>query len=395
MSGKLNPNYSLFTLWIFHGTLVLLLAYVNPNHYTTIDSQYYLESASNILEGHGYTILDETAFQWNGTFPAGYSLAIAFVTFLTKINVLWASKIVNIGSTGILFFFLNVWLGRNKSILIACILFLGSFLKLWAHTWSEPLFLGILFGWTYHFNQINTEPEFSKSNIIYIFLLGIGLMFVRYAGIFIIPLCLCYSVYYFWKEEKSKSLILIVLAVFWSAGFLFYILLNYQNSGELFGGVRFDGNILIAENVISFTKGLINETALFGNTTFQSIDLLFLTGISCQIFISLLIIKELKSHFALTNLNKSLFIISFFYLVFLFVLRIFSHFDEPGYRLLSPFTFFILCGIVCGISDVQITVRLKNLLVVLVVISWIEIIPKDGLKEKVYKSMKRVTHYDN
>ncbi|MEO6687051.1 MAG: hypothetical protein ABIN24_13860 [Dyadobacter sp.] len=382
MSGKLSPNYSLFTLWIFHTTLVLLLAYINPNHYTTIDSQYYLESARNILEGNGYTILEENGFLWNGTFPAGYSLAIAFVSFLTKTNVLWASKIVNIGSAGILFFFLNLWFGRNKSVLIACIFFLGSFLKLWAHTWSEPLFLVILFGWTYHFNQINTEPEFSKSNFIYTFLLGIGLMFVRYAGIFIIPLSLCYSVYYFWKEEKQKSLVLIVLSVFWSAGFLFYIFLNYQNSGELFGGSRFDGNILITKNVISFAKGLINETALFGNTTFQSIDLLFLTGISSQIFISILIIKELKSHFALTNLNKSLFIISSFYLVFLFVLRIFSHFDEPGYRLLAPFTFLFLCGIVCGISDVQITVRLKNLLIVFVVFSCVEMIPKDGLVEK-------------
>ncbi len=149
MSGKWNPNYHLFLLWLFHSSLILFLAYINPNHYTTIDSQYYLESAKNILEGHSYTIREENGFHWNGTFPAGYSLAIALVSFCAKINVLWASKIVNIVATGIWFFFLNLWFGRNKSVLIGCILLLGSFLKLWPHTWSEPLFLVILFCWTY------------------------------------------------------------------------------------------------------------------------------------------------------------------------------------------------------------------------------------------------------
>lgn len=384
MSGKWNPNYYLLILWIFHSTVILLFAYVNPNHYTTIDSQYYLESAKNILEGHGYTICEENGFQWNGTFPAGYSLIIAFVSFCTKINALWASKIVNIAATGIWLFFLNSWFGRNKSVLIGCILLLGSFLKLWVHTWSEPLFLVILFCWVYQVYQLNTLTVLSISRLFFVLSLGLLLIFIRYAGIFIIPLSFGYSVYHFWKREKQKSLIAILFPILWSAGFAFYLFHNYQKSGELFGGNRFDGNIQIGENVISFAKGLINEISLFGNFTFHSLELFSFIGIGFQILISALILKELHSKFIITNCVKHTFVVAFFYLTFLFILRIFSHFDEPGYRLLSPFTFLILSGLVCGISDERITGRLKNLLIVLVVISWVEVIPKDGLIEKFY-----------
>lgn len=383
MSAKRNPNYYLILLWTFHSILILLLVYINPNHYTTTDSQYYLESARNILQGHGYSILEKNGFQWNGTFPAGYSLIIAIVSFFTKTDVLWASKIVNIGISGIWFFLLNLWFGRNKSVLIGCILLLGSFLKLWAHTWSEPLFLVILFCWTYYSYQLANSSELSISRLTSLLLLGFLLILARYAGIFIIPLSIICSVYYFQKKEKNKSLAASFLSVVWSAGFVFYLFLNYQNSGELYGGARFDENIGIGENIVSFAKGLINEISIFGNFTFHSFEVLSIFGITFQILLTALIIKELGSKFVITNWVKHNFIIAFFYLIFLFIIRIFSHFDESGYRLLSPFTFLVLSGLVCGIPDEQITMRLKNLLIVFVVLSWVEIIPKDRLKEKV------------
>ncbi|MCF0057630.1 hypothetical protein [Dyadobacter sp. CY356] len=392
MQGKWNPNYQLIALWIFHSILVLFLAYINPNHYTTIDSHYYLESAENILDGRGYTIFAENEFKWNGTFPAGYSLAIAFVSLLTKINVLWASKIVNIIASGIWFFFLNLWFGRKQSFLIGCILLSGSFLKLWAHTWSEPLFLVILFYWVYQLFKLKNSTELSIPKLASVLLLGFLLMFVRYAGTFIIPLSLGYSIYYFWKNENRKSLLALILSISWLAGFLFYLLLNYQKSGELFGGTRFDGNILIGKNVISFAKGLINEISIFGNFAFHSLEVFSLIGIAFQILMVVLIIKELRLKFVITHWTKHTFIIAFFYLIFLFTLRIFSQFDEPGYRLLSPFTFLIFCGLVCGISEEQITGRLKNLLIVFVVFSWVELIPIDGLTKIIYDLLHKTEY---
>ena len=382
MQSKWKPNHPLILLWIFHSTLVLFLAYINPNHYTTIDSHYYLESAGNILQGHGYTIFEENEFRWNGTFPAGYSLAIAFVSFFTKTHVLWASKIVNIATTGIWFFFLNLWFGRKKSFLTGCILLLGCFLKLWAHSWSEPLFLVILFCWIYHFSRFSASSDLSISRLFSVLALGFLLMLVRYAGIFIIPLSVIYSVYYLLKRENDKSLIAAFLSVFWSAGFVFYLFLNYQNSEELYGGARFDENIMVAKNITSFAKGLMNKISFFGNFTFHSFEVFSFIGIAFQILLTALILKELGRKFVITKWVKHNFIIAFTYLIFLFILRIFSHFDEPGYRLLSPFTFLVLCGIIGGILDEQITIRLKNLLIIFIVISWVEIVPENDLKEK-------------
>ncbi|SEJ61786.1 hypothetical protein SAMN04487995_5509 [Dyadobacter koreensis] len=32
------PDYYLFLIWLLHSGIILFLSYINPNHYTTIDS---------------------------------------------------------------------------------------------------------------------------------------------------------------------------------------------------------------------------------------------------------------------------------------------------------------------------------------------------------------------
>lgn len=383
MPGTFKTNYLLLILWLIHSGLVLFLAYINPNHYTTIDSQYYLQSADNMLAGQGYTIREGNEYQWNGTFPIGYPAVISFVSFFTKINVLWSSKLVNIAASGIWLFFLNQEFGRRKSVVLGSVLFLGSFLKLWAHTWSEPLFLVVLFCWVYHFNYLTNSPNVQKSRIIYVLILGLLLMLVRYAGIFIIPVALGYAVFWIYKKEKNKSLLFGLLAFFWSLGFVCYLYLNQYQSGEWYGGDRFKRRISIVENISAFSKGLLNELFLNQNTDFQSFDLLFLTGITFQIFIVLLLRKQWINKIVISKWAVTCWIIAGFYLVFLFTLRILSHFDEPGYRLLSPFTFLVLYSLLHSVPEEKLTGRLKNLLIVFIVFSWMEIIPKNGSEKKV------------
>ena len=382
MPGTFKINYLLLLLWLIHSGLVLFLAYINPNHYTTLDSQYYLQSADNMLAGQGYTIREGNEYQWNGTFPIGYAAVISFVSFFTKINVLWSSKLVNIAASGIWLFFLNQEFGRRKSVVLGSVLFLGSFLKLWAHTWSEPLFLVVLFCWVYHFNYLTNSPNVQKSRIIYVLILGLLLMLVRYAGIFIIPVALGYAVFWIYKKEKNKSLLFGLLAFFWSLGFVCYLYLNKYQSGEWYGGDRF-GSFLITENILVFLKGLLNELLLIRNTDFQSPDVLFWVGIIFQILLIMLIRKHLPKTAAASDLVVTFHIIAFSYLVFLFTLRAFSPFDEPGYRLLSPFTFLILSGLLHTIPEEKLTYKLQYLLAVLVLISCMEIIPTDDLHRKI------------
>jgi hypothetical protein len=387
MPGTFKTNYLLLLLWLIHSGLVLFLAYINPNHYTTIDSQYYLQSAGNMLAGYGYTILVGNEYRWNGTFPVGYPAVISLVSFLTRTNVLWSSKLVNIAASGIWLFLLNQEFGRRKPVVLSYILFLGSFLKLWAHTWSEPLFLVILFCWAFHFYHLAYSRSLQKTHIIYLLFLGLILMLIRYAGIFIIPLTLGYAVFWMYKNEYRKSLFCGLSAIFWSTGFISYLYLNKYQSGEWYGGNRFKGSFLITENILVFSKGLLNELLLIRNTDFQSSDVQFWAGIIFQVLIIILIRKHLSKTNTATNLTLTFWIIAFSYLIFLFILRIFSHFDEPGFRLLSPFTFLILCGLLHSIPEEKLTYKLQYLLAVFVIISWMEIIPNDDLQRKVKYSI--------
>jgi hypothetical protein len=387
MSGAFTINYPLSILWLLHSCLVLLLAYINPNHYTTIDSHYYLQSASNMLAGHGYTILEGNEYQWNGTFPIGYPAAISMVSSFTKINTLWSSKLVNISASGIWLFFINQWFGKRKSVILGYILFLGSFLKLWAHTWSESLFLIILFCWVFHFYHLVNSPGLQKARIIYVLFLGLLLMLMRYAGIFIIPLTLCCAVFWIYKNEYRKSLFFGLSAVFWLTGFISYLYLNKYQSGEWYGGNRFEGSFSIFENIFVFLKGLLNELLLIPDIEFKSSNVLFWAGVTFQILIIILLRKYLPKTITVPDLTLTFWVTAFSYLIFLFTLRIFSHFDEPGFRILAPFTFLILCGLLHSIPQEKLTYRLQYLLTVFVMVSWLEIIPRDGLQRKVKHSI--------
>ena len=79
MKALLAHSRPLVWLWLIQSTLVLALAWINPNHFTTIDSGYYLAAAQNLLDGRGYVVREEGRLVWNGTFPLGYPVAIALV----------------------------------------------------------------------------------------------------------------------------------------------------------------------------------------------------------------------------------------------------------------------------------------------------------------------------
>ena len=393
--SKIAP-YLPALIWLLQSSLIVLLACINPNHYTTIDSRYYLESANNILSGNGYSVFHNKQYIWNSTFPPGYPLAIVVVSFLTQTNALIASKLVNIIASAIWIFCLKRWFGNTRTTVLTCTLLIGSFLKLWTHSWSEPLFLVILFCWTYHFCQLYIGENLSKTRIFSISSLGVLLIFTRYAGIFIIPLAFLYGFICLLKKEKSRAVTFAALASGWASFFAGYLWTNMKLSGEWFGGKRFRTTINFTENINVFIKGLLNELLMLRDSNFLTIDSLFLSGLIIQGLLSIFIIKQIVkrpgylkqpgsiiSHFLIT---------ASFYLFFLFSVRIFSPFDEPGYRLLSPFSFLILNSILLSIHIEKMTSLLKYLLAVLIIFSWIDLLPHRDFKIKILKQSFSIEH---
>jgi len=374
-----TPDYVLGLIWLLHTLIVLLLARINPNHYTTIDSQYYLESATNILSGNGCSMRYDHFPTWNSTFPMGYPVAISIVSLLTGTNVLVASKLVNTMACGLWLILLNRWFGTSKAVFVSGILFLGPFLKLWAHTWSEPLFLTILFCWTYQLYIIITRLKTSKKRLLAVFLLGLLLISVRYAGIFIIPLALLICINLLQKKDYSKAVLSLWLAIGWTTYFFVYLFLNKYRSGTWYGGQRLNGNFFITENAASFLKGLLNELLLWdinpdvaGNT----VIILSVLQIAAGLFFFYHVVKKLRP------LAAHFWLVAVCYLLFLFAARIFSPFDEPGYRLLAPCSFLILIGCCISVESDYLSKKVKYLLFAIILFSWLDLMPRRNTEIK-------------
>lgn len=366
----------LVLIWLGQSALVLVLAYLNPNHFTTIDSGYYLESATHLLRGEGHTYLANGRLIWNGIFPIGYPATIALVALLTGLSPLWASKVVNLLASAVFLYLLRRWFGERKAVITGCILLLGQFVKLWVHTWSEPVFLVLLFAWACLFFN-------APKSYVLIFLLGIALMLVRYAGIFIIPFSIAIAGVNFWKREKLYAYGRLLLGLGWAAIMGGYFYYNFTQSGEWYGGARFTGSEPFLQSIAQFGQGLLNEFFLFRDTNFIQFDLLFTIGLFVQIVVifvffikynSLILLPGTPVHFAWKA--------AFAYLIFLLTIRLFSPFDAPGYRLLAPFSFLFFWGILYRVPEWVFTGKRTIIGGVVLVASWLHLLPQSDLEAK-------------
>lgn len=366
----------LYCIWLIQSVLVGLLVYLNPNHFTTIDSGFYLESAASLLDGKGLTYTEGEERIWNGFFPLGYPASIALVALGTGVSVLWASKVVNLLASAVFLFLLQRWFGVRQAAFTGSLLLMGQFVKLWAHTWSEPLFLVLLFAWSYQFFKF---PQ----RYVVIFLLGIALLLVRYAGIFIIPLSFLVAAYDYSKNNSTQARLRLGYGLIWALGFGAYLLLNYSQSGEWYGGARFEASEPIPESILSFTKGLLNEAFLFRDTGFGGWDILFAIGLAIQLgMLGIWIRNRNQISFAQTPVIRLAWTTAIGYLIFLFLIRLFSPFDAPGYRLLSPFSFLFFWGILMGVHTLIDTPKGRLTWGGIILVSWLHLLPQSNLESK-------------
>lgn len=367
--GNDTNAYSLLLLWGIQCIPVLGICAINPNHFTTVDSGYYLQSAQNILNGNGYSILENGSYCWNSTFPPGYSIAISIVAYFTSLPVLWASKLVNLLASGIWLYQLRKDYGSKKALFTGSLLLLGPFLKLWCHTWSEPLFLILLYNWV---NLLfSPNQRFSKT-----LLLGIALILVRYAGVFIIPLSLGMSIYWYFNDRKKVACTLMLGGV-WTGFFVALLLINHQLSGEYYGSERFGFRENPFEVILLFVKGIGNELLLFRDTNWSDFDLPFGIGLLLQI---VLLWPLLNRSFKFPSIDRFQ-LTAICYLFFLIVIRLFSPFDDPGYRLLSPLSFLIGCSLLDFQFDQLSRVNLK-VYSAIVLASWLQLLPQGNWVNK-------------
>jgi hypothetical protein len=375
MTGK-YPIF-LVLIWLLQSALVLLLAYWNPNHFTTVDSGYYLQSASQLLRGEGHSYLENGRTVWNSIFPLGYPAAIAGVALVSGLPVLWASKLVNLLASAVFLYLLHRWFGDRKAVQGGVVLLLGQFVKLWAHTWSEPLFLVLLFAWAYLF--------FKRSYRYYlVFVVGLALMLVRYAGVCIIPLALVLAVIQFRRFQRPQARVSFWLAVGWLFAIGNYFNYNLYKSGEWYGGERFSETPAFGSSLLLFGRGLLNELFLFRDTDFSGPDPLFMIGLVLQVALILLLFVTRTGFRSLSPLYPVRFAwyTALSYLIFFFIVRMLSPFDAPGYRLLAPFSFLVFWEILYRVKEITLAGNRALLGWAVLFTSWLHLLPQQNIAGK-------------
>lgn len=362
----------LCVLWLLHSLLVVLICYANPNHYTTVDSWYYFEYVEWLESG-----LPHKAQFVKGTFPPAYPLCIVFLKSWTGLSSLWASKAVNMAASAFLFHLFSHLSPFRHSVWLASILFLGPFLKLWAHSWSEPVFLVLLYWWAL---RMMTHRQFDTQLAV----IGLALLLTRYAGAFIIALALLKSLNGQHRGDLRFRQLWLFYAATWSSGLLLLWLLNLAIFDDVWGGNRFQLPTFsfLVPNFCSFLIGLANELLLFRNLTVSSLA----TPLVLFTLIQLPLLKLLTQSGIHQPLRREkaaarqITAVAAAYLIFLFTLRCFSPFDTPGYRLLSPFTLLMLAAAAgCYFPE---TPKAKVIWIVIVLLSWTDLLPyyDSGLK---------------
>lgn len=387
------------------GGLVALIC-LNPTHFTSIDSGYYLQSAANLLAGRGYVVADDGHWVWNGTFPPGYPALIVLFSRLTGLPVLWASKIVNGGAV---LLSAGLWLrriGPERAIWLLSVWWTGGFLRILAYTWSETLFLVFLAEWAWGLNGFLQTP--TPRWTIRLVLLSLGLFLVRYVGGYVVGFMLLLSAAVHLIPTHVQSLLrvgirsgtagsLLGVSGVVLAGMGAYGWLNYQLTGSVYGGARLLPTESAGWLITLFARSIGNELLLIRDFLPSGTNELAWVGVAIQTIWLWLMSRQfrhLSSKPALqppappsstVSLIRLFVLVGGLYVLVLFGLRLLSPFNGPDARLMAPATFCILtAGLLrIGMADGAWQRKLRPYWFSLLVCSWLQLLPQADFKAKV------------
>lgn len=332
---------------------------VEAVHYISPDSEFYLRTATNILEGKGllgpitYPFNEDTPEYYFAIWPAGYPLLIAGISWLFACSPLVASKIINILALGAIFLLCFRWMGpRAWFPLLAFCSF--DMLEVFSYSWSEPSFLAFVVFFCFLLHR-SLQQEKARFLAFQLTLCLIGLFLLRYAGLIYFFLAGLFALYFLLKKDfrkfKSFTTALAVASIF----VLLYFYNNYLQAGfptgisrihpEGQGGAYF---------VRMFLHGLWNVFSIARNYYFAA-DYLYLFLFALQGGLVLFLLAErnkLKGPFILpASAAKVLLLSSLFYLCWILLLRRLSPFNEFNYRILAPFVLPFYLGLFAAVLD--------------------------------------------
>lgn len=338
--------------------LVCAFVWLNPNHATSPDSAMYLQIVTDFS-------------RYDGTFPIGYPALIRLVSWLTGLEPLWASKVVNLLAVGVS---AGLWakrLGPGQTMGLLSVWLLGQFVRIVAFTWSETLFLVLLAEVVWAMFQLTGRLD--SVRVIRVGAMLIALFLVRYVGGFMILVVLIVF-------RKSPKIVAAGLAV--GVFIISYFWLNQYLTGSYWGGSRFGP--VESPGVLAglFGRALLNEFLLFRDFLPGYPNGLAWLGLVLQtawlILTGWSVVNRAKPVISLQTrpLARLFLLTAGVYVVVLFALRTISPFDSPNARLMAPATFCALsAGLLWLTEQPDYQQKLRWYWLVLVALSWLELAP--------------------
>jgi hypothetical protein len=356
----LRADLLLLLLYVAYCGAVILRVNIEGTGYTSPDSEYYLEAARSLRDGERFIVKDLYGLHTGvvnkltpfTAWPIGYPTLIVIASFMSGLNLFWASKLVNLFFAGLGFLlFRNI--NREYSFILASIYGAFTVIEMYSYTWSECIFL---FGCMYLVFLLYRTYLTGRQDYIYRLVATVWFMFlIRYIGFFAGGLILFVALITLFEGRKKISKKLWI-AFFLNVAFVCaYVINNYYQAGYNTDAQRFTQNMESPAQVLwRATKGLLIELFIIKKYYLRgSPDTLTVATFSLQLFVigyiwhslrkqSTLVVNEIKknllSHTAIT--------VAISYLIILVILRSISQFDPPNYRLLSPFSFLMLFALV-------------------------------------------------
>ncbi|CCH00832.1 hypothetical protein FAES_2823 [Fibrella aestuarina BUZ 2] len=382
-------------LWLLLTGLIAGLTFLNPNHYLSVDSQYYLSMAGWLvgLDGDQY---GHVSTGWESTFPIGYPLLIGALARLTGTSLLVASKL---WQSLLLGGFLLNWqrrLGSTTTRWMGSVLLLGGFVRLLTYTWSEWAFVVVLLECYWLTSQRTQPPEYAYS--LRLWLLTMGLFLLRYVGGFVVVAYGLQAIVTYWRGERpgirhriGPDLLYVGLSV---GGMLAYFGLNQYLTGSPYGGERFLGTTEPLWTTLSLTVlSLANELLLLRDYVPGESATLVWLGVAVQLGLLVWlwrIVRPRRETFLppddrLRRLWRVWGLASATYLAILFTLRLLSPFSGPNARMLAVVSLPLLLGVAAWVSrfpNLTLRRQLARWWAVLLLASWLQLLPQVNVERK-------------
>ena len=397
----IKEDYYLIIIFLVMTITIISKSYFNPSGYLSPDSIYYLSLAQNLLDNYSFYIYGPNKkIELFAVWPVGYPFLIFMTAKITGLSVFLASKLLNIFFIGLILFFFRKLFNKN-AYLYGLIFLFASLIQIYTYSWSESVFIFCLLWFSTSIYLLLTKTK--KNALVYSSILfsSLFLFLSRYIGAFSFGLIGLLGLYYFFiKKDKSKSLILISIALINLSLMSIYLHHNFIISGYITGLPRYfapETNIHLLEMLI---KSIILEILFYSNHVIWK-DIAFPLF---QFILFILLFLKYRKFIIKQYTNKQLMIlpivfssIGIVYLFFMVLLSWNGYIEELNYRLLAPGSFLIFIAMINYFenhSRAKYFNLFKILFVAVSMYSWVLNVPYQILKDIKNPNYEKINNFN-